>query len=274
MQQGYTSEEADLKAIEEYNLMYEQALEYRLKQTKDYREHYKKCLKEGKSMAQAEKEALRVAKENTRNTMTVTELIKDKFSSIGTSLKETFNRVGEKISEGFDAVKESDFVKTITDFTSGIWNSVTEWFGKIGNWFSEKWDSVTGALSGAWDATKEGFSAAGDWVGDKASAAWDWITGSKPDTQIEDGIVTKDGKVIQLSPEDNVYATKNMPTVVGDADAQRAMPSIPTPQAEFTDKGIIAAIQVLTEVLKNKNMSPDVNIPDNSTVAFDPFRSA
>lgn len=285
MQQGYTSEEADLKAIEEYNLMYEQALEYRLKQTKDYREHYKKCLKEGKSMAQAEKEALRVAKENTRNTMTVTELIKDKFSSIGTSLKETFNRVGEKISEGFDAVKESDFVKTISEFATGIWDSVTEWFGKIGNWFSEKWDSITEGLATAWDSTKEGFktagdwisdkaTAAGDWVGDKASAAWDWITGSKPDAQIEDGIVTKDGKVIQLSPEDNVYATKNMPTVVGDADAQRAMPSIPAPQAEFTDKGIIAAIQVLTDVLKSKNMSPEINIPDNSTIAFDQFRSA
>ena len=285
MKQGYTSEEADLKAIEEYNLMYEQALEYRLKQTEDYREHYKKCLKEGKSMAQAEKEALRVAKENTRNTMTVTELIKDKFSSIGTSLKETFNRVGEKISEGFDAVKESDFVKTISEFATGIWDSVTEWFGKIGNWFSEKWDSITERLTTAWDSTKEGFktagdwisdkaTATGDWVGDKASAAWDWITGNKPDAQIEDGIVTKDGKVIQLSPEDNVYATKNMPTVVGDADAQRAMPSIPAPQAEFTDKGIIAAIQVLTDVLKSKNMSPEINIPDNSTIAFDQFRSA
>lgn len=256
MQQGFTSEEADLKAIQEYNELYEQALTYRLKQTKDYREHYKKCLKEGKSTALAEKEALKAAKENTRNTMTVTELIKD------------------KVSEGFNAFKESDFVKTITDFTSGIWNSVTEWFGKIGNWFSEKWDSVTGALSGAWDSVKGGVSAAGDWVGDKATAAWDWITGSKPDAQIEDGIVTKDGKVIQLSPDDNVYATKNMPTVVGDADAQRAMPSVPTPQAEFTDKGIIAAIQVLTEVLKGKNLSPEINISDNSTVGFDQYRSA
>lgn len=274
MQQGYTSEEADLKAIEEYNEMYEQALTYRLKQTKDYRDHYKKCLKEGKSMAQAEKEALQVAKENTRNTMTVTELIKDKISSIGTSIKETFTKIGDKVSEGFNAFKESDFVKTITDFTSGIWNSVTEWFGKIGNWFSEKWDSVTGALSGAWDATKEGFSAAGDWIGDKAASFWNRITGSSPDEQINDGIVTKDGKVIQLSPDDNVYATKNMPTVVGDADAQRAMPSIPAPQAEFTDKGIIAAIQVLTEVLKSKNMSPEINIPDNSVVGFDQYRSA
>ena len=274
MQQGYTSEEADLKAIQEYNEMYEQALTYRLKQTKDYREHYKKCLKEGKSMAQAEKESLQVAKENTRNTMTVTELIKDKFSSIGTSIKETFTKIGDKVSEGFNAFKESDFVKTITDFTSGIWNSVTEWFGKIGNWFSEKWDSVTGALSGAWDATKEGFSAAGDWIGDKATRIWNWVTGSSPDEQIDDGIVTKDGKIIQLSPDDNVYATKNMPTVVGDADAQRAMPSVPTPQAEFTDKGIIAAIQVLTEVLKSKNMSPEINIPDNSVVGFDQYRSA
>lgn len=274
MQQGYTSEEADLKAIQEYNEMYEQALTYRLKQTKDYREHYKKCLKEGKSIAQAEKEALQVARENTRNTMTVTELIKDKISSVGTSIKETFTKIGDKVSEGFNAFKESDFVKTITDFASGIWNSVTEWFGKIGNWFSEKWDSVTGALSGAWDSVKSGVSAAGDWIGDKATSFWNWIAGSSPDEQINDGIVTKDGKVIQLSPDDNVYATKNMPTVVGDADAQRAMPSVPTPQAEFTDKGIIAAIQVLTEVLKSKNMSPEINIPDNSVVGFDQYRSA
>lgn len=272
MQQGYTSEEADLKAVQEYNEMYEQALTYRLKQTKDYREHYKKCLKEGKSVAQAEKEALQVTRENTRNTTTVTELIKDKISSIGTSIKETFTKIGDKVSEGFNAFKESDFAKTITDFASGIWNSVTEWFGKIGNWFSEKWDSVTGALSGAWDSVKSGVSAAGDWIGDKATGLW--VTGNSPDEQINDGIVTKEGKVIQLSPDDNVYATKNMPTVVGDADAQRAMPSVPTPQAAFADKGIIAAIQVLTEVLKSKNTSPEINIPDNSTVGFDQYRSA
>lgn len=256
MQQGFTSEEADLKAVQEYNEMYEQALTYRLKQTKDYREHYKKCLKEGKSLARAEKEALKVAKENTRNTMTVTELIKD------------------KVSEAFNAFKETEFGKVVTDFASGIWDSVTEWFGKIGNWFSEKWDSVTGALSGARDSVKEGAAVAGDWIGDKATSFWNWITGSSPDEKIDDGIITKDGKVIQLSPDDNVYATKNMPTVIGDADAQRAMPSVPAPQSEFTDKGIIAAIQVLTEVLKGKNLSPEINIPDNSTVGFDQYRSA
>lgn len=293
MRQGFTSEEADLKAIQEYNDMYEQALTYRLKQTKDYRDHYKKCLKEGKSMAQAEKEALQVARENKRNTMTLTELAIDTISSIGTSIKETFIKIGDKVSEGFNAFKESDFVKTITDFASGIWNSVTEWFGKIGNWFSDKWDSVTGALSGAWDATGEGFSSAVDWVSDTASSAWsatkegfsaagDRISdtassawgGIKNFLSIDDGIITKDGKVIQLSPDDNVYATKNMPIVVGDADAQRAMPSVPTPQAEFTDKRIIAAIRDLTDVLKSKNMSPEINIPDNSTVGFDQYRSA
>ena len=276
-QQGYTSEEADLKIIQEYNEMYEQALTYRLKQTKDYREHYKKCRDEGKSMAQAEKEALQVAKENTRNTMTATELIKDKFSFIGTSIKKIFTKVGDKVSEGFNAFKETEFGKTITDFVSGIWNSVTEWFGKIGNWFSEKWDSVTGALSGAWDSVKSGVSAAGDWIGDKTAGLRSWATSNNPVEQIEqinDGIITKEGKVIQLSPDDNVYATKNMPTVVGDADAQRAMPSVPAPQAEFTDKGIIAAIQVLTDVLKSKNMSPEINISDSSTVGFDQYRSA
>lgn len=130
---------------------------------------------------------------------------------------------------------------------------------------------MVGGLTDAKDWVVDKATAAGSWISDTASSAWSGITDF---LSIDDGIVTKDGKVIQLSPDDNVYATKNMPTVVGDADAQRAMPSIPAPQPEFTDKNIIAAIQVLTEVLKGKNMSPEINIPDNSTVAFDQFRSA
>jgi len=282
MQKGYSSEEADLKAIEEYNEMYEQALTWRLKQTKDYRDHYKKCLKEGKSMAQAEREALQVARENKYNTMTYTEIVKEKFSEMGKAIKETFTKVGdkikdvfgdvkEKIADGFNAFKESEFGQAISDFVTGIWTKVTEWFGKIGDWFSSKWDSVVGGLTDAKDWVVDKATAAGSWISDTASSAWSGITDF---LSIDDGIVTKDGKVIQLSPDDNVYATKNMPTVVGDADAQRAMPSIPAPQPEFTDKNIIAAIQVLTEVLKGKNMSPEINIPDNSTVAFDQFRSA
>ena len=86
--------------------------------------------------------------------------------------------------------------------------------------------------------------------------------------------LTKDGKVIQLSPDDNVYATKNMPTVVGDADAQRAMPTIPVEHAEFTDVGIIEAIQELITVVKNKNMAPEINIEGDSSVNVEDFRTA
>ena len=65
-----------------------------------------------------------------------------------------------------------------------------------------------------------------------------------------------------------------MPTVVGDSDAQKAMPAIPKEHAEFTDVNIIAAIQELIEVVRNKEMAPEINMPDNSTVGFDEFRTA
>jgi hypothetical protein len=70
--------------------------------------------------------------------------------------------------------------------------------------------------------------------------------------KINDGIVTKDGRVIEVSPEDNIYATKNEFRSARDQEAQAAMPDVPKTPFEFTDASIIAAIQVLTEVLRNK----------------------
>jgi hypothetical protein len=91
--------------------------------------------------------------------------------------------------------------------------------------------------------------------------------------RISDGIVTKDGKVIELSPDDNVYATKNELRGPRDREAQAAMPNVPRSPAEFTDANIVAAIQVLTDVLKGKNMSTTVVSPGES-MNFDQFRMA
>ena len=116
-------------------------------------------------------------------------------------------------------------------------------------------------------------------VSEGSAPALDWGTemfsgdDMSPDARIDDGIVTKDGKVIELSPDDNVYATKNEPKVVRDQEAQRAMPDVPRTPAEFTDAGIISAIQVLTDVLRNKDMVTNVSAPEQS-VNFDQFRMA
>jgi hypothetical protein len=116
MGEGMSAEEADLAAIEEQNALYEQATVLRLKQSADYKKEFDKQLKEGKSIRQAEEAALKTAKENKRNIMSTTELVKDKFREVGETLgnwarniggffKEKFSEAGEGLSNIGDMVK-------------------------------------------------------------------------------------------------------------------------------------------------------------------------
>jgi hypothetical protein len=268
MGQGMTAEEADLAAIEEQNALYDQAVTLRLKQSKDYKKVFDQKLKEGKSIKEAEEAALKMAKENKRNTMTTTELVKDKFTEIGSTLRGWAGNIGnyfkDKFSEDGDGF--AGIAHDIAEGIKGIWSALSEWFSGV---FNKLGDTVRGA------AGKIGEGC--DWLKDKAGDAWSWATGlfsggDSPD-KINDGIVTKDGKVIELSPDDNVYATKNEPKVIRDREAQRAMPDVPIAHNEFTDVGIIKAIEVLTEVLRHKDLAPSV-ITQGESVNFDQFRMA
>jgi hypothetical protein len=121
------------------------------------------------------------------------------------------------------------------------------------------------------DAGKAGL----DWLGDKASGAFDWLTGGGrgADASINDGIVLKNGKVIEISPDDNVYATKNEPRVIRDREAQAAMPSIQKTSAEFTDKNIVAMLQAILDRLNKMNIQPQV-ITSGGEVNFDGLKMA
>jgi hypothetical protein len=272
MEQGMSAEEADLAAIEEQNALYEQAMTLRLKQSKDYKKEFDKQLKEGKSIKQAEEAALKMAKENKRNTMTTTELVKDKFREMGETLGNWAKNIGGFFKEKFSEVGEglANIGNMVKEGAQGVWNAVSEWFGGI-------WRGIGDKVKGALETAGKGW----DWVKDKAGKGRDWITelfsegddsAEGPD-RINDGIVTKDGRVIEVSPDDNIYATKNEFKTARDREAQAAMPGAPGASANFTDAGIIAAIQVLTDVLRNKDMAPAV-VSQGESVNFDQFRMA
>ncbi|MGL5958106.1 MAG: hypothetical protein ACRCZZ_05895, partial [Phocaeicola sp.] len=277
MMEGKTSEEADLQAVAEYNALYEKSLEYRLKSSDDYKKHFKRLLAEGKSMKDAEAEALKLARENKKNTMTVNELVQEKFSTIVDSVRGFASSVGDKAKDVFGSISNNDLTKSIASVAQSLWSAITEWFGNIGEWASGSWSDVMSFLSGVGSGAKDAVGGALDWAKEKAGNVKDGalgLLGITPDATIDDGIVTKDGKVIKLSPDDNVYATKNEPTVMGDRDVQKAMPDIAFPSAEFTDENIVKAIQTLTEVLIKKNMTVNTGQESSESINFEQFRTA
>jgi hypothetical protein len=165
--------------------------------------------------------------------------------------------------------------RTIADGASAVWASITEWASGLWKGIGEKFTKVLDGLkdfgSGVLDAGKEGL----DWLGNKASGAWDWLTGGgrQPDASINDGIVLKNGKIIEISPEDNVYVTKNEPKVIRDQEAQAAMPNIQKTPAEFTDKNIVAMLEAILETLKKMNVQPKI-VTAGGDVNFDGLKMA
>jgi hypothetical protein len=283
MQEGMSAEEADLAAIEEQNVLYEQAMTLRLKQSKDYKKNFDQQLKEGKSIKEAEESALRTARENKKNTMTTTELVKSNFTEMGETLKGWAGNIGGFFKEKFSAAGQglSDLGGMIAEGAKNVWNAVSEWFSGIWGGIKDKVSGILGTVGDGLDWAKGKAGDAGNWIKEKAGGVGDWFTGlfsgggdsSEASAQINDGIVTKEGKVIELSPDDNVYATKNELRGVRDQETQAAMPDVPRTPVEFTDAGIVAAIQVLTDVLKNKEMSTTVVSPGES-MNFDQYRMA
>jgi hypothetical protein len=277
MNEGKTAEGADLAVIAEQNQLYQDALELRLKQSEDYKETFDKVLKETKDIKKAEEAGLKAARENKRNTMTTTQLMKAKFTEVWDSVKNFAGNVGGWFKDKFSAAGQgmADLGKSIADGASAVWDSVTEWASGLWKSIGEKFTKVLDGLKdfggGLLDAGKSGM----DWLGDKASGAWDWLTGNgqQPDASINDGIVLKNGRVIEISPEDNVYATKNEPRVVRDQEAQAAMPSIQRTPAEFTDKNIVAMLQAILDRLGKIDVRPQV-VTSGGDINFDGLKMA
>jgi hypothetical protein len=277
MNEGKTSEEADLVVISEQNQLYQDSLTLRLKQSEEYKETFDKVLEETKDIKKAEEAGLEAAKKNEKNSLATTKLMKAKFTEIWGTVKNFAENVGGWFKDKFSAAGEgmADLGKTIADGASAVWDSLTEWasglWRKIGEKFTQVLDGLKDFGGGVVDAGKAGL----DWLGDKASGAWDWIRGEdrRADASINDGIVLKNGKIIEISPDDNVYATKNEPRVIRDQEAQAAMPSVQKTPAEFTDKNIVAMLQSILDRLNKMDIQPQV-ITSGGDVNFDGLKMA
>jgi hypothetical protein len=277
MNEGKTAEEADLAVIAEQNQLYQDALTLRLKQSEDYKETFDKVLKETKDIKKAEEAGLKAARENKKNTMTTTQIMKTKFIEVWDSVKNFAGNIGGWFKDKFSAAGQgmADLGKTIADGASSVWNSITEWASGLWKGIGEKFTKVLDGLKDFGGNVLSTGKAGLDWVGDKASEAWDWLTGGgrKADASINDGIVLKNGKIIEVSPDDNIYATKNEPKVIRDQEAQAAMPSIQKTPAEFTDKNIVTMLQAILDRLNKMNIQPQV-ITSGGDVNFDGLKMA
>jgi hypothetical protein len=277
MDECETAEEADLAVIAEQNQLYHDSLTLRLKQSKEYKETFDSVLKETGDIKKAENEGLKAASKNKKNTMATNKLMKAKFTEVWKTVKDFAGNVGGWFKDKFSAAGQgmANLGKAIADGASAVWGSVTEWASGLWKWIGEKFTKVLDWLKnfggGLLDVGKAGL----DWLGDKASGAWSWLTGEErsADSSINDGIVLKNGKVIEISPDDNVYATKNEPRVIRDQEAQAAMPSVQKTPAEFTDKNIVATLQAILDRLNKMDIKPQV-VTSGGDINFDGLKMA
>jgi hypothetical protein len=219
--EGMTAEEADRKAMEEQRDILNSQMELRLKQTKEYKKAFDDALKEGKSLKDAERQALDKVKGN-----------KDYLKSFGESLNEGLRN---------------------------LWQSTKDFFG-------QGWDKLKSGGSAAWEGLK---GAAGN--------VWDFFTGDKAPSDvpaINDGIVYKDGKVVKISDDDNIIATRKEP-FVGDKETNHAaaIPVMPS-NKEFSDVNIVSVLSQILTVLKEKEFSPTINSGSDGGMNFDGLRTA
>lgn len=119
-----------------------------------------------------------------------------------TGLKKAFSWLGGFVG-GQLVVAFEALAIAIDTIVSGI-QTIAQGGKLIKDLFTGDWD----ALESDWNAVKDIWKA----YGDRTSAAGKrmWET-EKDAIGIDDGIVTKDGKVVRLNPEDNIYAFKGTP---------------------------------------------------------------
>ena len=119
-----------------------------------------------------------------------------------TGLKKVFswlgNLVGNQLLIAFEALAVA--IDTVVTGIQTLAQSGT----LIKDLFMGDWN----ALKNDWDALKDIWKEYGNRT---ASAGGRMLSAKKAGIGINDGIVTKDGKVIRLNPEDNIYAFKGTP---------------------------------------------------------------
>ena len=119
-----------------------------------------------------------------------------------TGLKKVFSWLGNFVGNQLLAIFEALAV-AIDTVVTGI-QTLAQSGSLIKDIFTGNWD----ALSKDWDAVKDLWKDYGGRTKSSGGRIW---SAEKASIGIDDGIVTKDGKVIQLNPEDNVYAFKGTP---------------------------------------------------------------
>ena len=119
-----------------------------------------------------------------------------------TGLKKVFSWLGNLVGNQLVVAFESLAI-AIDTVVSGI-QTLAQGGKLIKDLFTGDWD----ALKNDWDAVKDIWKEYGSRTTSAGGRIW---SAEKASVGIDDGIVTKDGKVIQLNPEDNIYAFKGTP---------------------------------------------------------------
>lgn len=119
-----------------------------------------------------------------------------------TGLKKVFSWLGNLVGNQLVIAFESLAI-AIDTVVAGI-QTLAQGGSLIKNLFTGNWD----ALKSDWDAVKDIWKDYGSRTASAGGRIW---SAEKASIGIDDGIVTKDGKVIRLNPQDNVYAFKGTP---------------------------------------------------------------
>ena len=119
-----------------------------------------------------------------------------------TGLKKVFSWLGNFVGNQLLVVFESLAI-AIDTVVVGI-QTLAQSGSLIKDLFTGNWD----ALKSDWNAVKDIWKDYGNRTASAGGRIW---SAEKASIGIDDGIVTKDGKVIQLNPQDNIYAFKGTP---------------------------------------------------------------
>lgn len=119
-----------------------------------------------------------------------------------TGLKKVFSWLGNLVGNQLVIAFESLAI-AIDTVVAGI-QTLAQGGGLIKNLFTGNW----GALKEDWEAVKGIWGDYGNRTAEAGGRIWE---AEKASFGIDDGIVTKDGKVIRLNPQDNIYAFKGTP---------------------------------------------------------------
>lgn len=119
-----------------------------------------------------------------------------------TGLKKVFSWLGNLVGDQLVIAFESLAI-AIDTVVAGI-QTLAQGGSLIKDLFTGDW----GALKNDWNAVKDIWKEYGNRTTSAGGRIW---SAEKASVGIDDGIVTKDGKVVQLNPEDNIYAFKGTP---------------------------------------------------------------